>query len=111
VTVVDGLYQEDVAIVPAVEPAVQPDVQKPEEASIQALSSSTLHSFHCMDVEAATCCKIMPLMHVHSSCGSLGQQAVIVRDIGFSRGLIASVCAGTILCCCRPSQHCRDTST
>ena len=101
VTVVDGLYQEDVAIVPAAEPAVQPDVQKPEEASIQALSIPTLHPRR----------KIMPLMHVHSSCGSLGQQAVIVRDIGFSRGLIASVCAGTILCCCRPSQHCRDTST
>ena len=47
-TVVDGLYQEDVAIVPAVEPAVQPDVPKPEEASTQALSISTLHSFHCM---------------------------------------------------------------
>ena len=49
VTVVDGLYQEDVVIVPAVEPAVQPDVPKPEEASTQALSISTLHSFHCMD--------------------------------------------------------------
>jgi hypothetical protein len=49
VTVVDGLYQEDVAIVPAGEPAVQPDVPKPEEASTQALSISTLHSFHCMD--------------------------------------------------------------
>ena len=45
-TVVDGLYQEDVAIVPAVEPAVQPEVPKPEEVSTQALSSSTLHSFH-----------------------------------------------------------------
>ena len=43
VTVVHGLYQEDVANVPAVEPAVQPDVPKPEEASTQALSLPTLH--------------------------------------------------------------------
>ena len=35
-TVVDGLYQEDVANVLAVEPAVQPDVSKPEETSTQA---------------------------------------------------------------------------
>ena len=53
VTVVDGLYQEDVVIVPAVEPAVQPDVPKPEEASTQALSIPTLHPRHCMDVETA----------------------------------------------------------
>ena len=53
VTVVDGLYQEDVAIVPAVEPAVQPDVPKPEEAATQALSIPTLHPRHCMDVETA----------------------------------------------------------
>jgi len=72
VTVVDGLYQEDVATVPVVEPAVQPDVPKPEEAATQALSIPTLHPRR----------KIMPLMHVHSSCGSLGQQAV--RDIGFA---------------------------
>ena len=43
VTVVYGLYQEDVAKVPAVEPAVQPDVPKPEEVSTQALSLPTLH--------------------------------------------------------------------
>ena len=48
-TLVDGLYEEDVAIAPVVEPAVQADVPKPEEASTQALSSPTLHSFHCMD--------------------------------------------------------------
>ena len=36
VTVVDGLYQEDVANVLAVEPAVQPDVSKPEDTSTQA---------------------------------------------------------------------------
>ena len=58
-TVVDGLYQEDVAIVPAVEPAVQPEVPKPEEVSTQALSSSTLHSFHfhCMN------------KHIYCNCG------------------------------------------
>ena len=45
VTVVDGLYQEDVVIVPAVEPAVQPNVPKPEETSTQALSSSAHTAF------------------------------------------------------------------
>ena len=55
VTVVDGLFQEDAAIAPAVGPAVQPDVPKPEEASTQALSSPTLHSFHCMDKQQMYC--------------------------------------------------------
>ena len=55
VTVVDGLFQEDAAIAPAVGPAVQPDVPKPEEASTQALSSPTLHSFHCMDKRQMYC--------------------------------------------------------
>ena len=66
VTVVDGLYQEDVAIVPVVEPAVQPDVPKPEEASTQALSISTLHSFHCMDKRIYCNCSVKygNIMHV-----------------------------------------------
>ena len=42
VTAVDGLYEEDAAIVPAVEPAAQADISKPEEASTQAPALPTI---------------------------------------------------------------------
>ena len=66
VTVVDGLYQEDVATVPVVEPAVQPDVPKPEEAATQALSSSAHTAFISMDkrIYCNFCVKYGNMMHV-----------------------------------------------
>ena len=59
VTAVDGLYEEDAAIVPAVEPADQADISKPEDGSIQALSNALLHSCHGLDNR--TCCNCMHL--------------------------------------------------
>ena len=61
-TAVDGLYQEDVAVAPV--------VPKPEEASAQALSVQRYIFFIVWMYKLQNGCKLMPMMHVASSCCS-----------------------------------------